>query len=120
MPVIGHVLGPDRIVLAAVSRNDAKIRWLSAGAPLGIQEDHLVGRLNDLRGRTHAWYPVRLAHEDWVFLVRIQIQELNTIPVLRLVERSAGIHPPGELAVVRLVRVFVTFDLVGGAPTRGD
>src|SRR2546428_3108806 len=120
MPVIGHVPGPDGIVLAAVSRNDAKIRWLGAGAALRIQEDHFVGRLNDLRGRTHAWYAVRLAHEDRVFLVRIHIQVLNTIPVLRLVERSAGIYPPRELAVVRLVRVFVTFDLVGSAPTRGD
>src|SRR5712691_11580259 len=120
MPIIGHVPGPDGIVLAAVGRNDAKIRWLSAGAALRVQEDHFVGRLNDLRGRTHAWYPVRLAHEDRVLLVRIQIQVLNTVPVLRLVERSAEIHPPGELAVDRLVRVFVTFDLVGSAPTRGD
>src|SRR5262249_4728183 len=78
--VIAYVLRPDRIVLASVRWNDAKIVWLCAGSGSRIKEDHLVGRLNDLRGRSHAWHTVRLTFEDWIRGIRVSVQVLNLIP----------------------------------------
>src|SRR5437879_2614500 len=110
--VIAHVLSPHRIVRASVRRNDAKIIGLRAGPGCRVKEDHLVGRLNDLRGRSHAWHAVRLTLEDRIHGVRVSIQVLNLIPELRLIEGAVGIHSPRELAVDGLVRLFATPSLV--------
>src|SRR6266516_1310664 len=118
--VEGHVLGPHRIVLASVRWNDAKIIRLCTGSGGRIKEDHLVGRLNDLRGGPHAWHAVRLTLKDWIHGIRVSIQVLNPIPELRLIEGPVGIDSPRELSVDGLVRLFATPSLVRSTPAGCD
>ena len=72
----------------------------------------LIGRLDDLRGRSHTWYTIRLTLENGIDSIRVSIQVLDLIPELRLIERSVGIHSSGELAIDCLIGLIATAFLV--------
>src|ERR1700674_3164110 len=120
IPVVGYVQSFDRIVRAAVGRNDPEVFRLSPCPARCVEKDHLVGCLHDLGGWPHAWDAIRLALEERVLGIRISIQVLNLIPVFRLIDWPVRIESPSELAIYCLVRLIVTTHLIGRTSARRD
>ena len=76
------VLRLDWVVRTPVNRDHAK------RVALGVEEDQLRRRLDDLAGRSHARDAGRLAVEGRIFLDALPIEVLHAAPEFRLVHRN--------------------------------